>query len=1638
MRGAAGDSGQRFLMMRSRQPIQSLRGGALVTAGNLAVLLAIALTSPLPAQEVRQATHAKVNMVGANALVVSDLVHTSQPELVITDVKGQVRLYDAESLRQLESTTLGEEALTTPSPGDFLGTSATDLALATGNGRLVILNGRNLKVIAEKKIGQEFGVQPTVYTPRATDGTTGDAVGLIDQNGRIIGCRLDADGTVRVDWEYSTGTKMQAPLALGYVRGTESEDLVATTADGQIVLVNSADGRGELVLVQQNAVFSKSPLLHDLDGDGRSEVIVTLDRGEVFALRYEPTSNPKLRKLWTVTLNFSPVSAPLAIDRDGAAGSTLIAQLTESSLNLLDPASGAIVTEVKTGLTGVGAAPALIPRQGRYPELAFGMGKTIQVTRNLTEWIDSRGTQALALLEGELRHEATTAVVASLAEDGKEPLIFGISADNEGHLYSVGAGFPSELAAWPTRTPWVTRGGTPHFRSSLDKAYALAERTRREAMAQKAAAWQAELETAMNARDWSKASELAARLFDHDPYSPDFASLSRRIFIRKNFLLLLIAGLASASVITVLAIILARMMGLRRIRRRAELAVSRGEFDEAHRFYRMLAARQPRNPQVAIDLARASIAQRDFTEGAQDVYRKAVAAKPDDADLLQAFARSLLATPTTTHEAATVYERALPTYPEPHWLEYAIGLCKFEEGKFEEAGKRLRAALRGGVDSENLYRVLCDVYLKTKSFSAKSLPVFQQQYPKRQGDREFLIGYLSACIDARIFDAHVEEMCNQVISFAPDQVPAHLHLAAIMMQRNQYLQAIQQVESALSLQPKSPQGRFLLAQCYISLNRRDGDALDVYEKALSSHPEEPALLRFVASIYAEKEQPDDHAIDVLRRAHLANPQDLTILKAIAHAGELRHDPALTIFAVEAMIAQGQLTPDLLRQLALAYAHQNIFEERAEKVYWEALRRDPENALLAAALARSLQAQDKQETDCIAVYEKHMAKEPGDKVVGRQLLKTYVKCSEYERARALAQRLLLSAPDDEEIQRLSALASLYDNKMDAAASEYRRMLDRNPNDEEALVNIALAYIHKMRVDPEAADYYQRALKVRPDNDVIHLGMARLYGMQGDAVKSVESFKTALKLRENNERNIMSHAAALLAEKPDLLRVRWFLIEVMVAYGHLREALEQLDYIAQNHPGQTSNIQRALDTILTKDANNVGALAQRGAILIAGGQIAEGMKVLERALGLQPNSPDIQDKLATAYLASLQKQDVPDTRFRLGKVFYSKGDFDQAIGCFQKTSQDYRWEAESTKMLGKCFTGKGMLDLALQEYKKLVVDNETKELLYDLAQRYEAKRDLVGAKTVYRQLFAADIDYKDVKTRFEMLSGSTSDPMAFEKTAIVQQMSEEAARRYELLDELGRGAMGIVYRARDKELEEIVALKILPDNLSNNPEAVRRFKVEARNARRLSHPNIVRIHDIGEEMGRKYISMEYVDGTDLKRKIKSAPDFRITRKEALHYAIEIADALGYAHRLGIVHRDIKPANIMLTRHDDVKVTDFGIAKLMDQTSDATMVGAVIGTPLYMSPEQVQGRPVDNRADIYSFGILLYEMFNGRTPFTEGDLAYQHLNMDPIQIPGLDEELWAIVNRCLQKNKEDRWPNAEELHEALKSKQKAGDFN
>jgi serine/threonine protein kinase/beta-lactam-binding protein with PASTA domain len=253
------------------------------------------------------------------------------------------------------------------------------------------------------------------------------------------------------------------------------------------------------------------------------------------------------------------------------------------------------------------------------------------------------------------------------------------------------------------------------------------------------------------------------------------------------------------------------------------------------------------------------------------------------------------------------------------------------------------------------------------------------------------------------------------------------------------------------------------------------------------------------------------------------------------------------------------------------------------------------------------------------------------------------------------------------------------------------------------------------------------------------------------------------------------------------------------------------------------------------------------------------------------------------------------------------------------------------------------------------------------------------------------------------------------------------RYQVVRKLGAGGMANVYLAEDQELGRRVAIKILNDRFANDDQFIERFRREAKNAAALSHPNIVSIYDRGEAAGTYYIAMEYLDGRSLKELITSRGPAPLN--VAIEYARQILSALRFAHRHGIVHRDIKPHNVLVDAEGRVKVTDFGIARA--GTSQMTEAGSIVGTAQYLSPEQARGTGVDQRSDLYSLGIVLYELLTGTLPFngdTPVEIAMKHLSQTPelpsVSRPELPRELDLVVTRALAKNPDDRYQNADEM--------------
>lgn len=275
----------------------------------------------------------------------------------------------------------------------------------------------------------------------------------------------------------------------------------------------------------------------------------------------------------------------------------------------------------------------------------------------------------------------------------------------------------------------------------------------------------------------------------------------------------------------------------------------------------------------------------------------------------------------------------------------------------------------------------------------------------------------------------------------------------------------------------------------------------------------------------------------------------------------------------------------------------------------------------------------------------------------------------------------------------------------------------------------------------------------------------------------------------------------------------------------------------------------------------------------------------------------------------------------------------------------------------------------------------------------------------------------------------------------------AGKYKIIEVVGRGGMGVVYKAEDTKLKRQVALKFMPPELTRDAEAKERFVLEAQAAAALSHPNICTIHEINEEEGKSFIAMEYVQGQSLKAKIESGP---LKLNEALNIAIQAAEALDEAHKKDIIHRDIKSANIMVADKGQAKIMDFGLAKVKGGTL-LTREGTTLGTVAYMSPEQARGEKVDHRTDIWSLGVVLYEMLSGRLPFMgdhEASILYSVVHEDPKPLqkikPDIPPELQRVVDKALKKKLESRYSTAAEMLSDLRKSQEslraeeAGGFN
>lgn len=375
------------------------------------------------------------------------------------------------------------------------------------------------------------------------------------------------------------------------------------------------------------------------------------------------------------------------------------------------------------------------------------------------------------------------------------------------------------------------------------------------------------------------------------------------------------------------------------------------------------------------------------------------------------------------------------------------------------------------------------------------------------------------------------------------------------------------------------------------------------------------------------------------------------------------------------------------------------------------------------------------------------------------------------------------------------------------------------------------------------------------------------------------------------------------------------------------------------------------------------------------------------------------------------------------------------------------AESNRNLALMFQGQGQLDMAFDRFRKCPMDDSVMDGLYNLGLDFERKRQFNKAESVFAYMAEHNPKYKDLEQRISrskamaetVILGGSGGGRTNASTMILNDGSVEKPMlgRYQVEKELGKGAMGVVYLGRDPKISRVVAIKTMAlsqefeeDELA---EVKERFFREAETAGRLNHPNIVTIYDAGEEHDLAYISMEFLKGKDLAPHTKA--DNLLPIPKVVDIVAKVADALDYAHAQSVVHRDIKPANIMYEADTGVvKVTDFGIARITD--SSKTKTGMVLGTPSYMSPEQLSGKKVDGRSDLFSLGVMLYQMTTGQLPFKGDSMATlmfkianePHASASTIN-PQITHCLALIIDKMLEKDADKRYARGFDIANELR---------
>ncbi|HHT9112761.1 MAG: protein kinase [Planctomycetes bacterium] len=623
---------------------------------------------------------------------------------------------------------------------------------------------------------------------------------------------------------------------------------------------------------------------------------------------------------------------------------------------------------------------------------------------------------------------------------------------------------------------------------------------------------------------------------------------------------------------------------------------------------------------------------------------------------------------------------------------------------------------------------------------------------------------------------------------------------------------------------------------------------------------------------------------------------------------------------------------------------------------------------------------------------------------------------------------------------SAYKSLYEaykkkGVLDKAIAEYEATSRLNDNFMNKYI-LGHLYYYAGRIKDSIA-YFNKFLTLPPNDTNIQFFLAYIYSENNEVERAVGIFQDLIIKDPSKLRVAISHLEKLLMHKLDekqtpclLNALCEFCAQVMATDIPLAENV--LAKIIKLKPND-GIYQTKLETLLDRAAEQY----------IKGGQVDMAYERLQKLIHLRPDNLNYAKRYKDAHkiiiepkIKNLEKIlsniNLPEAeanriQYELATLYEEKED-EKALSLLQtveRVPSEYQLDAQFR--LGKFFFKKGTRNIAEEYFNKVIeaampMDKKV-DSLYQIGVAFEEHDIPEKALDIYKKIISFDIGYKDIAKRLEIIT----QRLKMKETMSASELVLED--RYEDIQLIGQGSIGVVYRAVDKILKRKVALKVIKDDYKNNKEAIERFIREAQSVSLFKHPGFITIYDINVNK-QFFIVMDYIEGEDLQLLMKKGA---LPMKDAVQIAINICDALSCAHQNGVVHRDIKPGNILVMKDLRIKISDFGLTQLMTP-SVIGQPGQVLGEPVYLSPEQIRGETLDYRSDIYSFGIILYEMLTGKTPFNEGDIAYRHINEEPQPPATLNSKIprWLenIVLKCIRKKPEDRYQQTDHLLKEIKS--------